>query len=111
MLQGFPKYQSAVTVAGDGLIDVNSDDCRKGFSVTGLDKGFSTIISDNVDYKNAYVGGYDFGDIQFRNHASFDCTELVYWKTTKVFADGCSTHFQSSFYENGNMVLLILLFI
>jgi hypothetical protein len=54
------------------------------------------------------VGGYDYGDIQYRNHASFDCNNLLYWKTTKAFADGCSTHIESSFYENGNMVLFVL---
>ena len=107
MLEGFPKYQSTVTVAGDGLIDVTSDACWKGFSSTGQDKGFSTMISDNVDYGNVFVGGYDYGDIKYANHASFDCNNLMYWKTTKTFADGCSAHIQGSFFENGNMVGIV----
>lgn len=31
-------------------------------------------------------------DIQYHGHASYDNNELIYWKETKNFANGCSAH-------------------
>ena len=45
------------------------------------------------------------GDIQYKNHASLNNLNLMYWKETKNFDDDCSAHITSSYYENGNMAL------
>ena len=63
------------------------------------------MIVDNVDYHNAFVGQYEAGDIQYSGHHSYASIELMYWKVTKGFDNGCSAHITGSSYESGNLAL------
>eukprot|EP01097_Dermamoeba_algensis_P002778 TRINITY_DN2100_c0_g1_i1.p1 TRINITY_DN2100_c0_g1~~TRINITY_DN2100_c0_g1_i1.p1 ORF type:complete len:1249 (-),score=295.24 TRINITY_DN2100_c0_g1_i1:103-3849(-) len=69
------------------------------FDGDGNDRGVPHTIIGNVDYDNVFVGQYSLGDIQYRNHASLNNLNLIYWKETKNFADGCSSHILDSYYE------------
>ena len=40
-----------------------------------------------------------------RDHFSAASTNLIYWKETKNFADGCSAHILGGTYRSGNMAL------
>jgi hypothetical protein len=62
-------------------------------------------IRNNVDYANIFVGHYNAGDIQYNGHTSMKNQNLIYWKETKNFADGCSSHVIDSYYADGNMAL------
>ncbi len=48
---------------------------------------------------------YNAGDIQYQNHHSFENLNLIYWKETKNFEDGCAAHISNGHYSNGNMAL------
>jgi hypothetical protein len=99
----FPKITDQ-SVNTNGYIS-NFDSC-KGFNPsTGLETGISLKITNNVDYGNVFVGQYDAGDIQYAKHTSFDNLNLIYWKTTKNFNDGCSSHIKDGIFSNGNMAL------
>jgi hypothetical protein len=54
---------------------------------------------------NVFVGQYGAGDIQYRYHSSINNLNLIYWKDTKNFQDGCSAHIADSYYEKGNLAL------
>ena len=43
--------------------------------------------------------------MQYRFHASLNNENLIYWKDTKNFQDGCSAHIADSYYESGNLAL------
>ena len=58
-----------------------------------------------IDYDNVFVGQYNAGDLQYRFHTSVRNQNLIYWKETKNFQDGCSAHIADSFYEAGNLAL------
>ena len=34
---------------------------------------------------------YGLGDVQLHRHLAVDSNNLIYWKDTKAFADGCSS--------------------
>jgi hypothetical protein len=38
-------------------------------------------------------------------HQSIDNNNLIYWKETKTFANGCGSHLKNGFYKKGNMLL------
>ena len=76
-----------------------------GFDAAGGDRGVSTLLDENVDYGNVFVGQYDAGDIQYREHSAYDSNNLLYWKTTKNFADGCSAHLLGGEWAGGNVAL------
>ena len=38
-------------------------------------------------------------------HRSYDSANLMYWKETKNFENGCSTHISGSFFADGNVAL------
>jgi hypothetical protein len=97
----FPKRLDR-NLERNGLPDKNT--CKE-WTVTGEDTGLPISIINNVDYGNAFVGQYSSGDIQYRFHSSVDNLNLIYWKETKNFQDGCSSHLADSFYENGNLAL------
>jgi hypothetical protein len=78
--------------------------CR-GFDSNGETNGKSTAILNHVDYDNAFVGQYEVGDIQYRGHVSINNNNLIYWKETKNFEDGCSAHITQSYYMDGNLAL------
>jgi len=77
----------------------------KGFNGQGYQRGISFSIVDNLDYNNAFVGHYEAGDIQYFGHYSYGNLNLIYWKETKNFANGCSAHISGSAYVQGNMAL------
>ena len=43
--------------------------------------------------------------MQYNGHHSYDNLNLIYWKETKGFEDGCAAHITHSHYTNGNMAL------
>jgi hypothetical protein len=98
----FPKNVER-TIESNGIPLNKNSDCAAWLS-DGSDNGYPTVIKNNVDYRNAFVGQYNAGDLQYKNHISFTNNNLIYWKETKNFQDGCSAHISESFYENGNMV-------
>lgn len=51
------------------------------------------------------IGLYEAGEIQYVGHHSYDNLNLIYWKETKNFNNGCSAHITGGSYENGNMAL------
>ena len=71
----------------------------------GNDRGAPVSILNNVDYGNVFVGHYTAGDIQHRHHKSISNNNLIYWKETKNFADGCGAHISDALYEAGTMAL------
>lgn len=82
--------------------------CANGngdFNVDGTDAGWSHAIKNNFDWKNTFVGHYGTGDVQYMNHVSINNNNLIYWKTSKSFADGCSALFKNGYYSQGNLAL------
>lgn len=75
------------------------------FDAAGIDRGLPSAIWNNFDYHNVFVGGYAFGDIQFRNHTAVSSNCLVYHKETKNFHDGCSSHHVNSYLADGGALL------
>jgi hypothetical protein len=82
----------------------NRNTCS-AWTATGEDNGLPATLMHNVDYNNVFVGQYGAGDLQYRYHASLDNNNLIYWKDTKNFADGCSAHIADSYYQQGNLAL------
>ena len=60
-------------------------------------------LAENLDYGVVFVGGYDAGDVQYLRHVALDSHNLLYWKTSKDFADGCSSHLLGGRYSNGHV--------
>lgn len=71
----------------------------------GLDRGKPVALLNNVDYDTVFVGHYNAGDMQHRGHTSWNNNNLIYWKETKNFADGCAAHISDAYYAHGNMAL------
>ena len=71
----------------------------------GRDNGLSVALTENVDYDNVFVGSYDSGDMQYGRHVSLGNQNLIYWKGTKNFADGCAAHIKHGYFAAGNMAL------
>jgi hypothetical protein len=90
------------TLTRNGLPILNS--C-KAWTSTGEDNGIPATFTYNTDYGNAFVGQYGAGDLQYRFHSSYNNLNLIYWKETKNFQDGCSAHLADGFFEKGNMAL------
>lgn len=96
----FPLQDTGQSVANNGTTN-GSDDCAV-YDALGEDAGLPSVITSHFDYGNAFVGQYDAGDIQYRNHVTIDNLNSVYWKETKTFQDGCSAHISESYYEDGS---------
>jgi plastocyanin len=79
--------------------------CGQGFNLDGTDSGWTHAIKDNFDYQNAFVGHYGAGDLQYLGHTAVDALNLIYWKTSKSPADGCSALLQDGYYRGGNLGL------
>jgi hypothetical protein len=77
----------------------------EGFDEEGYTRGQPSAIVNNVDYDNAFVGQYNVGDIQYKGHISISNLNLIYWKESKNFEDGCSAHISGSHYARGNLAL------
>ena len=80
------------------------DKC-KAWTPSGDDNRLPGVIMNNVDYNNVFVGQYGAGDLQYKFHSSVNNQNLIYWKETKNFQDGCSAHITDSFYEDGTLAL------
>ena len=98
----FPRNTDE-TVESDGAVG-DRGSCA-GFTAVGADNGVSTLLSENVDYGNVFVGQYDLGDIQYAHHTALESNNLMYWKTTKNAADGCSAHLRGGLFAGGNVGL------
>ena len=46
-----------------------------------------------------------FSSLQYNGHHSYDNNELLYWKETKPFNNGCSAHVTGGSYAMGNLAL------
>ena len=73
--------------------------------VGGIDNGQPIALLNNVDWNTVFVGHYNAGDMQHRGHVSYNNNNLIYWKETKNFADGCSAHISEGYYAHGTMAL------
>lgn len=98
--QNYPVKNTGMSIASNG----QTDSCE-AFTSDGSDNGLVVTISNNMDYGNAFVGHYEAGDIQYNGHSSFGNLNNIYWKETKSFADGCSSHIVNSHFLNGTMAL------
>lgn len=78
-----------------------------GFGSQGYGRGAPGSIVDNLDYDNNFVGHYNAGDIQHNGHHSYKNLNLIYWKETKSFGNGCSSHLVGGSYADGNMALYV----
>jgi len=95
----FPKNTDRV-LATNGVI-TDRTTCN-AFDASGNDRGLPQQVRYNVDYDNVFVGQYSLGDVQHAYHTSIHNNELMYWKETKNFADGCSSHVYNGYYA-GNL--------
>jgi len=75
------------------------------FDSTGETRGLPGSFVNHVDYGNAFVGHYSAGDLQHYGHYSTDNGELMYWKETKTFENGCGAHIVNGYYSKGNLAL------
>jgi len=75
------------------------------FDSNGDTQGLSGSFVNHVDYGNAFVGHYSAGDIQHYGHHSTENNELIYWKETKTFENGCGAHIVNAYYAKGNLAL------
>jgi len=75
------------------------------FDSTGETRGLPGSFVNHVDYGNAFVGHYSAGDLQHYGHYSTENNELMYWKETKTFENGCGAHIVNAFYSKGNLAL------
>jgi len=98
----FPKNTDQ-SIANNG-VNIDHDTCGD-FTSSGSDNGVSVALANHFDYGNVFVGAYNLGDIQYLRHTAVDSNNLMYWKETKNFADGCSAHIKDSTYINGAMAL------
>ena len=97
----FPR-RVEMSVATNGHANLST--CG-AFGEGGLDRGSGYRLSENVDYDNVFVGQYDAGDVQYAHHASVHNLNAIYWKTTKNFADGCSSHLLGGLVSGGTVAL------
>ena len=98
----FPKRTDQSIVTNGRMLDKTT--CN-AVNADGSDNGVGVVIADNFDYGNVFVGHYEAGDIQYLRHTSIANNNLIYWKETKNFQDGCSAHLSGSYYSKGTMAL------
>ncbi|KAL7542580.1 hypothetical protein ACHAXR_011906 [Thalassiosira sp. AJA248-18] len=92
------------SIANDGF-NVDQGTTCDALTDDGLDRGKPVSLLNNVDYDTVFVGHYNAGDMQHRGHTSYNNNNLIYWKETKNFADGCGAHISEGYYAHGNMAL------
>ncbi|CAF1148840.1 unnamed protein product [Rotaria sordida] len=97
----FPKKTDR-SIEKNGLPTLST--CQE-WTTSGEDNGLPATFMHNIDYNNVFVGQYNAGDLQYRFHTSINNNNLIYWKETKNFQDGCSAHIADSFYSSGNLAL------
>jgi hypothetical protein len=99
----FPKNNCISNISNNGFL-IRDARCS-AFTSQGENNGISVAHIYNVDYSNAFVGGYNVNDLQYQKHSAFNNLNNIYWKETNNFADGCSAHIYGGHYENGNIAL------
>jgi len=98
----YPKVTDQ-TAANNGY---NSDrSLCDPFDSNGETRGLPGSFVNHVDYGNSFVGHYSAGDLQHYGHYSTENNELMYWKETKTFENGCGAHIINAFYSKGNLAL------
>jgi len=102
-LGGSTPRNTDQSIEADGF-NLNQGTCA-ALTNDGLDRGKPVSILNNVDYDTVFVGHYNAGDMQHRGHTSHGNNNLIYWKETKNFADGCAAHLSDGYYAHGNMAL------
>ncbi|KAL9179269.1 hypothetical protein ACHAXT_008559 [Thalassiosira profunda] len=98
----YPKATDQSILTNGHMIDKQ---LCKGFDSQGYDTGLPGSFVNGVDYNNAFVGHYEAGDIQHNGHFSYENNNLLYWKETKAFQNGCSAHLAGATYARGNVAL------
>ncbi|CAJ1930817.1 unnamed protein product [Cylindrotheca closterium] len=83
---------------------VDQSQCQ-GFDEFGNTRGVPASFTGHSDYGNAFVGHYMAGDLQYNEHISTDSLNLLYWKETKTFDNGCAAHITNSYYARGRVAL------
>jgi hypothetical protein len=93
----------------DQSVDTNGYNIDKElcepFDESGDARGLPGSFVNHVDYGNSFVGHYSAGDLQHYGHHSVDNNNLMYWKETKTFDNGCGSHLINGYYAKGNMLL------
>jgi hypothetical protein len=98
----FPKVTDQ-SPANNGF-NIDKELCD-GFDANGDTRGLPGSFTGHVDYGNAFVGHYSAGDLQYNGHHSTDSNNLMYWKETKNFQNGCGSHIVNGFYARGRLAL------
>ena len=98
----YPKVTDQ-SLAANGF-NLDKELCE-GFDGHGNTRGLPTSFLDHMDYDNAFVGHYMAGDIQYNGHHSTDSNNLLYWKETKNFENGCGSHVVNGYYAKGTVAL------
>lgn len=65
------------------------------FGLSGQDNGLIGIVEDEFDWFNDFVGQYELGDVSYVNYRGVNNLKNMYWKHTKPFADGVSSHLKN----------------
>ena len=99
----YPLQDTDQSVASNGTTN-NSDHCEN-YTAGGEDKGLPSLILNHFDYGNNFVGQYEAGDIQYKQHVAVSNLNSIYWKETKTTEDGCSAQISDAFYKNGHLAL------
>lgn len=95
------QYPRQVTRDENGYVaDMSTCDERKA---DGTDNGQLNIVVDSLEYNNVYVGQYTLGDVQFLRFVSINNLHVMYWKQSKNFADGRSSHVKDSLFAKVDM--------
>ena len=50
------------------------------FDGDGMARGEAAVVHRHVDWGNAFVGGYMYGNVQYSEHFSGASDSLLYWK-------------------------------
>ena len=98
-----PK-QLARDVSSNGMVKdiancdpASSSSCScQTFKSDGTDNGQVGIVADQVDWFNDFVGCYELLDVQMLRFRSSNNLKNWYWKQTKNFQDGVSSHIKDS---------------
>jgi len=99
------QFSRNVTRDADGYItDWNSCNAH---TADGRDNGLLSVIEDQFEWHQLFVGQYSLGDIQYLRYTGINNGHSMYWKASKNFADGFSAHIKDSIFagsDGGNAV-------
>jgi len=95
-----PKWGCVSNISDNGFLGEEAAEWCRDDAV-----GRSVLLLNNVDYGNAFAGGYNMNDVQIRGHVALENLNNLYWKETANFADGVSAHISGGWYSDGNLAL------